>query len=350
MTTATPQAQAEGAHPATVVPMACGAPISEATADAAAHWLTVLMAGEPSANERAQWQQWRAAHPEHERAWQHVEAVTGRWKAMAPRAAYQALSPYAAAAARPEPPRRRALRLLAGAGVACLAGALVQRTPLWREHMADYRTGTGQQRTVVLDDGTRLTLNTATAVRVAFDGQQRRVHLIAGEVLIETGHAAPGQLSDARAFWVETPQAHLRALGTRFAVRLLNGVTRVAVLQSAVEVQPAGAATHGRVLQAGWQADVGHTTVGDVVAYAGEAPAWVRGQLVADDMRLADFAQELARYRTGLLWCDAAVADLRISGVFPLADTDHILDTLPMVLPVQVRMRTRFWATLEAVQ
>lgn len=344
-----PQASADAVPPATSVPMACGVPISEATADAAAHWLTVLMSGEASAQEHAQWQDWRAAHPEHELAWQHVQAVTGRWKALAPQAAYQALSPYAE---RSQPPsqRRRALRVLVGAGVACLTGALVQRTPLWREHMAHYRTGTGQQRTVVLDDGTRLVLNTATAVRLAFDGQQRRVHLVAGEVLVETGHPAAGQQPDARPFWVETPQCHLRALGTRFSVRLLDGITRVAVLQSAVQALPAGAATQGLVLQAGWGADVHHSTVGDVAVNALQEPAWVRGQLVADDMRLADFAHELARYRSGWLQCDASVADLRISGVFPLADTDRILDTLPMVLPVQVRMRTRFWATLEAVQ
>lgn len=331
--------------------MACGMPISEATADAAAHWLTVLMSGEATAQEREQWLQWRAAHPEHEQAWQHVETVTGRWKALAPPAAYQALSPYAPASAEPVPGRRRALHLLAGAGVTCTLGFLASRTPLWREYMADYRTGIGQQRQVALDDGTRITLNTATAVQVHLDHQSRKVRLIAGEVLIETGHPATGQPPDGRPFWVETPQGRVRALGTRFAVRLLDGHTRVAVLQSAVEVLPAAAASQSRVLKAGWQTDFTLKAINEATAArADQTEAWARGLIVADDMRLADFAQELERYRRGLVSCDAAVADLRISGVFPLADTERILDTLPLVLPVQVRMRTRFWATLEAAE
>jgi transmembrane sensor len=41
------------------------------------------------------------------------------------------------------------------------------------------------------------------------------------------------------------------------------------------------------------------------------------------------------------------VASLRFSGVFPLGDTDRILAMLPSVLPVQVRLRTRYWTTVE---
>ncbi len=93
-------------------PMAGGQPISEATADQAAQWLTLLMSGEASHEERQRWQQWRAAHPDHERAWQHIEAITGRLKQMEPKAAYRTLSPYVAAprgahpSARSPPPAR----------------------------------------------------------------------------------------------------------------------------------------------------------------------------------------------------------------------------------------------------
>jgi transmembrane sensor len=76
------------------------------------------------------------------------------------------------------------------------------------------------------------------------------------------------------------------------------------------------------------------------------ADAWVRGQLVADEQRLGDFLAELDRYRRGVLRIDPQIASLRLSGVFPLADTDRILATLPSVLPVRVQWSTRFWVTV----
>ena len=68
---------------------------------------------------------------------------------------------------------------------------------------------------------------------------------------------------------------------------------------------------------------------------------------MADEMRLGEFADELARYRPGVVRCSSEVAGLRISGVFPLDDTDRILASLTDVLPVRVRMRTRYWAAIE---
>ena len=63
-------------------------------------------------------------------------------------------------------------------------------------------------------------------------------------------------------------------------------------------------------------------------------------------MRLADFVQELSRYRPGWLRCDPAVADLRVSGVFQIDDTDRALAAVAHALPVRVERRTRYWVTL----
>ncbi|KAG0759335.1 hypothetical protein G6F57_017955 [Rhizopus arrhizus] len=65
-------------------------------------------------------------------------------------------------------------------------------------------------------------------------------------------------------------------------------------------------------------------------------------------MRLDAFVAELARYRSGLLRCDPAVADLRVSGVFSLRDTDRALDNLTRGLPVTVAYRSRYWVTVRA--
>lgn len=69
--------------------------------------------------------------------------------------------------------------------------------------------------------------------------------------------------------------------------------------------------------------------------------------LVASQMRLADFLAELGRYRHGQLGCSEQVADLRISGSYPLDDSERILQMLEVALPVRVRRFTRYWVTVE---
>ncbi|WP_454728010.1 MULTISPECIES: FecR domain-containing protein [Cupriavidus] len=326
-------------------PMAGGQPISEAVADQAAEWLTLLMSGEAGDEDHRRLQQWRAASAEHERAWQHIEAVTGRLKSMDSRAAYKTLSPYAGPKS---PGRRRAVGLLAWGGAIGVAGMLATRTRTWQTVAADYRAGTGEQRSVVLSDGSRILLNTASAVDVRFDGQRRLVRLVAGEVMIVTGHALVGGVPDSRPFIVETEEGRIRALGTRFTVRQEPGRTVVAVLESAVEIAPDDAPGSPLTLRAGERATFTRLAIDPVSPVGEQDSAWTRGQIVADDIRLGDFLADLARYRPGIVRCEPAVAGLRVSGVFPLDDTERILSTLPRVLPVQVRTRTRYWVTVEA--
>jgi ferric-dicitrate binding protein FerR (iron transport regulator) len=78
-----------------------------------------------------------------------------------------------------------------------------------------------------------------------------------------------------------------------------------------------------------------------------DAGAWVDGLIVTRNMRLGDFLDEVGRYRHGYLTCAADIADLRLSGVFRLENTDRLLAILPQTLPVQLRYRTRWWVTLE---
>lgn len=324
--------------------MAGGRPVSHAVADEAAHWLTVLMSGEATAADREEWQRWRGAHPEHERAWQHIEKVAGRLKILEPAAAYKALSPFAQDAPR-SPARRRALNMLLWGGAGAGAVALASRTETWQLAAADYRTGTGEQRRVVLPDGAAVTLNTGTAIDVRFDAGRRVVRLIGGEVMVATARAFGGHDPDPRPFVVETADGAVRALGTRFIVRQWEGRTSAGVIESSVEVAPSGGGR--RVLRAGERTFFTRAALGEVAALDDRDAAWLRGQIVADNMPLADFMAELGRYRRGIVQCDPAVAGLRLSGVFPLEDTGSILATLPSVLPVQVRLRTRFWVMVE---
>jgi transmembrane sensor len=86
--------------------------------------------------------------------------------------------------------------------------------------------------------------------------------------------------------------------------------------------------------------------VGRLSAANEEAIAWTEGVIVADRMPLGQLVAELDRYLPGKLRCDPAVADLTISGVFPLDQPARILAAIARTLPVRVDSFTEYWITL----
>lgn len=322
---------------------------SPAVANAASEWLTLLLSGDVTDEQRSLWQAWRRADVEHERAWQHVEAMTGQLRTLHPAAAYLSLTQSRtrpAAATAPRAGRRRralgTLMLLIASG---LVTRQVVRSGSWQWLTASHRTGTGEQRELDLPDGTTVRLNTGSALDVSFDDRQRTLHLVTGEIWVQTGRAAPA----APPLVVETRDGRVRALGTRFGVHQTDSAgTALTVQEGAVGITPASNPGAARVLVAGRRLAFTATSIGDDQPAGDADPAWLRGLIVADNLPLEDFLADLGRYRPGRLTCDPAVARERLSGVFPVRDSDSILRTLPTVLPVQVTQRTRYWVVVEA--
>lgn len=312
---------------------ASDAPIRTAILHEAAEWLVRLHDEDTADADRQAWRQWLARSDEHARAWQRAERLTalvGDVPGSIGAAPLRRMSGDG---------RRAALRalvgLMAGTPLAWLAW---QRQP-WQYAVTDHASGIGQQRELHLDDGTRLHLNTDTRVDLRYDASERRLALLRGEVLVQT---APDPQLPARPFVLETRHGRLQALGTRFAVRLFDTHSRVAVEQGTVQVWPAAnPASH--IVEVGHQLvfDRHHAT--DPVALRRDALDWVRGILHAEAMPLGEVVAELARYRPGVVRCDPAVAAIPVSGVFQLADTDTALRLLADTFPVQVRRRSGYW-------
>jgi transmembrane sensor len=229
--------------------------------------------------------------------------------------------------------------LLIGAPAAWFAS----RTLPWRDWTADYRTATGEQKRIELADGTRVLLDTATAIDVAFDRDTRRLRLVAGRVLVATGHD-PGA-TRYRPFVVETAQGMAQALGTRFTVRTgepTPDASTVSVAEGVVVLKPGGGGAW-LTLRAGQHAGMRSSgTTAVEPAGAGES-SWEQGMLMAQNQRLADVLAEFARYRHGVIHCDPAVAGLRVSGAFPLDDIDASLSLIERTLPVQLTTFTPLW-------
>jgi transmembrane sensor len=304
----------------------------------AATWLMKLHSDDATEADQQAWQHWRSRSPEHQRAWQCAQRLTDAFSDIPPELGMPVLDRPVACPQR----RRAALKalalLLTTAPVAWLAAKLP-----WEDWSADYQTATGERSTIALADGTQLVLNTASSVDVRFDSRQRLVQLYTGEVLVTT---AADKMLPARPFRVQTRQGMLRALGTRFDVRQEGMRSHVAVFEGAVELTPLKAP--GVVVLAGQQCSFTANRAGPVQAADDSQALWSQGVLFADKMRLADFVDELSRYRHGRLSCDPAVADQRVSGAFQLKDTDQALLLLSKVLPVRIERITQYWVTVRA--
>lgn len=335
MNRSTASASVSTAAASASVSAAAPLPLSREVALQAAEWFVQLQDGDATAADHQACAAWRAQAPAHEQAWQRALAVSQR-AAGVPSALGSSLR-------RPQRVARRdAARALAVLMVVAPAGWLAWRTEPWQRWTASHATATGEWRSWTLADGSRMTLDTATVVQIEFDGHQRSIHLRSGAVFLET---APDPNPLPRPLVVLTPQGRVRAIGTRFSVSTEGERSQVAVLQGAVEVQPRNAATALR-LQAGEQTAFDRHQVAAAQPADSGAGQWARGVLAVEDVRLGDFVAELGRYRHGLLRCDPAVAGLRLTGAFQLADTDAVLQNLVHLLPVQVIYRTRYWVTV----
>ncbi|MFZ6048424.1 FecR domain-containing protein [Pseudomonas sp. CR3202] len=302
-------------------------PVSARVLDEAIGWQLRLGSGEAGDQERHAFDRWHAAHPEHARVWAQLGALDAHLAPAAPAPARRALL------RADDQARRRLQRVGRGlAGMFLLAGLslglLAQLRPLG-DFLADEMTASGEQRELQLADRTRVRLNSRSALDIDFNAEQRRIILRSGEILVETGHGDP------RPFVVATGDGDLRPLGTRFLVRREAEGTRLVVLRSAVAAHPARADDQ-RIIREGQQVLMHGHALEATKAAPPAAGAWSRGMLVVDDVRLADLLESLGEYRRGYLGVDPAIADLRISGSFPLHDSDRALAALPPSLPVRI--------------
>lgn len=305
----------------------------------AAQWLVRLHPGaEPPPEAFRECERWRAQDPDHERAWQRAQMLNDQFGSLPPALARPTLNRKLS--------RRKALTALGAAAAAVPAFWLAARFAPWAAWSAAYRTGTGERRELRLADGSRVLMNAGSAVDIAYDALSRRVLLRSGEILVRTAPDS-GPAQAARPFLVSSEAGVVHGMDARFTVRQRGAQCRVAVLEGVVEVTPRDVPGQRLPVAAGQCLVFTAQGAGNVQQAAQGEGEWARGVLVADNMRLADFLEALSHYRPGLVQCDPAVADLRLSGGFQLQDTDKVLALLPATLPVRIVSRSRYWILVE---
>jgi transmembrane sensor len=270
--------------------------------DAAVDWWLRQNEGAPlSKTEKAAFDRWLAADPAHRAAFEEVAGLFGQLAQRCPGAG-------------PIRKKRRSKRKLAGAGVVATALALLLLGDAPAYLMSDHYAGVGAPERITLGDGSRIELDSRSAITVRFTGAERRIVLLEGEAWFE---AAPDA---ARPFVVEAAGGTVTALGTAFDVALERGTAHVAVGEHRVAVASGGRSV---VVGEGQQTAYAKGAAAEAPAEADldRVSAWRRRQLMFENRPLGEVVDALARYRRGLvLFADPALRSRRVTGVFRVDD------------------------------
>lgn len=303
----------------------------------AAHWLTQMQDAPLDSIQQAQLEQWCHQSSDHQRAWQRAQRLLAKIGSLPPELA----KPTLGRKAQQRHSRRYVLGSMASMLLLAPLGWLLWRHQPWHNWLAtDYMALVGEQLDIVLEDGSQVSLNTDTALDVRFDLRQRLLHLRKGEIYVNT---CQDRVIPARPFLVQTSQGQLLALGTRFSVRQMDGVTHLAVYEGAVQVCPADTAAQPRTLivQAGQQAYFSRHSVEQPTVASEAIVAWRNHLLIADNMPVLQWAAELARYADQRIEVGHAARHLHISGAFPTNDLAHALQMLSDTHHVRVHIEGR---------
>ncbi len=292
-------------------------------------------------NKERTWQSildWRAEDHSHEIAWKRIETIGLR---MQPLASDQGLQLVHATFGRISGSRRVMLKkltlLLVFGG---FSGWGYQRKP-WDHMLADYTTVAGEQKTFLLADGTQISLNSDSAVNVNYTQGTQYVDLLQGEIYLASPMGKPHRLG-RNPLVVKTGFADIRPIGTRFSVRKWSDSGFVSVHEGQVSLSPL-VDTSSIFIDQGWAHQFNAFGWSDATPVGFDATAWLRGNFVASNMRLDVFVTELQRHRAGVLSCDPAIADLRISGTYPITQPDRVLQTLAEILPIRLQKFSNYW-------
>ncbi|AQS63631.1 Protein FecR [Rhizobium rhizogenes] len=291
-------------------------------AEEAALWVARMQSADATEAEREAFHVWLRADAAHASAYEDMQSLWGELGDIE-------LAP--AEQPKRRGPRRAALAGVAGLCMIGLAALFAENSGLKDRWQADYYTEIGETRVLALEDGSRISLNTDTAIAVHYSQDERRITLLRGEAYFDVTK------NPERPFIVTDGSLTAKALGTHYSVRAGSGA-----LPQEVQVE------EGRV-EVTTDTDVAVLTPGETVTLddngrlvrarkdVANSMAWREGKLVFSGQPLREVLDTLSQYRRGrIVILDEAAARQHVSGIFDLKDTDQALTILEESLPVSV--------------
>lgn len=297
----------------------------------AINWMVEVQSGEMTELQYQKFLQWRASNALHDKACLTVERMLqGVSSANELIEVDQVLHSRGS--------RRQFMRsALSLASVSLFAGLLINRNTPVAGLLADVHTRTAERKIKTLEDGTHLILNARTSANIDIDTSQRKITLLQGKVYIDAKKLnTPLQVASNLAK-IEIPTGGrfvIAAHGTRLHIASL---TQPALIHSA---------THSKQLAAGQGVLVTETMIADLAVNPNEETSWTQGYLELRNRPLGILIDALQDYRSGFLRISEEAAQLNVSGLFSLDDSNTTLDMVARTLPVTINRSTEFFVTL----
>jgi transmembrane sensor len=309
---------------------------SDRCLEEACSWLSRLNSGETSRAVREDAAAWRGVSPANERAWRVAEQLWGGMEALRRHPALPGSRPLPV-----ESEGKRSGRgssrlygwrrpMVSGWAMTCavLLAVVIYAGNPWLRWQADFHTNKGDRLTERLFDGTKVTLNTASAISTEFNSSLRHVLLLEGEAFFEVAKDA------AHPFVVSTEAGEVVAVGTAFSVRRQDSELRVELVEGIVDVTDR---RHGKSarLHAGQVAVIGSEPMQVQPPIGTENLAvWREGYLRLDGLPLREAVEQINRYRPGHVFLlNGNMAAHRVSGIFRLDDLDQAVANLAAAVP-----------------
>lgn len=299
--------------------------------DRALNWFVRLRDEAVTEGVWLEFQSWLEADPANAAAYDSVERV---WVALDPDTTAEVIVAPLAANDRGPATGRSAFRRGRWMKMAAAAAAVVLAVGLWPEISGQGRFRTygadDSPRDIVLSDGSRLSINRHSDLRVRIGARDREVALIGGEVAFDVAHDA------RRPFVISAEDHQIRVLGTAFNVLVHGDRFSVGVRRGLVSVSGDGLAETVR-LAAGQRID----QTGPAPAVLSgvdpeQASAWREGVLVYRDAGLGMIADDLSRYLNKPVSISPSARALRFTGALRIGDEATMLRQLQDFVPIRI--------------
>ena len=305
-------------------------------------WFIRLRAEDVSPNEQQDFNRWLTANPQHARAWNEVQELFALLETPAKTLRHQE-SRSSVIQITPRSRRRCFIPIrVAAALLLCTALTFFLQPAVLQNLQSDYHTSTGEQRQIALADGSRLLLNTDSAITVDVEDDERRVQLLRGEVFFEVAHAPQ------RPFWVDAGEARARVTGTAFNVGRIADSATITVAEGRGETSTQG---HPDLITP--------LTPGESAYYQGQelatkqatdvqrTLAWRQGQMVFVQATLAEVVEQINRYRPGRIIITVEQLKHRpITAVFSVNRLDDAVTALEHTFGIRARRLTDYLVLL----
>jgi transmembrane sensor len=338
-------------------------PVADPVAEAAGYWDARLRAPDCTDSDRSHFAAWRDEREEHREAFERLQSMVASLRQNLGRADVRSLRE---SALRAESNLHRRKTVAAGVAGLAIVGAIwlalsdrgiesVDK-PMALSSLDSaagalndglYQTGTGETSAVTLRDGSTVTLNARTRIRVAIGETFRRVELIDGQALFDVARDAQ------RRFVVRAADREITALGTSFDVRLDSTSMRVTLLEGRLRISrdhslPAPQGSNrlvepdsDRILAPGQQLVTHWSAANEPVVREvdiAKVTGWRDGRIFLEDLTLASAVAEMNRYSpVQITVADPQIAGLRVNGMFRAGEQDAFVTALQDYFPISAR-------------